>query len=446
MKDSEGSTVTYADRMNPDRMSQPHMLVRRSIALVLAGGRGSRLKQLTDKRAKPAVYFGGKFRIIDFALSNCVNSGIRRIGVVTQYKSHSLLRHLQRGWSFLRAELNEMVDLLPAQQRVDEEHWYRGTGDAVYQNLDIIQSSRPEYVVILAGDHVYKMDYSVMLKDHVDSGAEVTVGCIEVPRKDATAFGVMAIDAERKITEFIEKPADPPPMPGNAAMSLASMGIYIFNARYLYDMLEADMADAESSHDFGKDIIPRVVHAGKALAHPFSMSCVCGGAQTEPYWRDVGTIDAFWEANLDLASVTPELNIYDTEWPIWTHQRQLPPAKFVQDHDGRHGQTINMMVSGGCIISGSSVSNSVLFSNVRVHSFCVISNAVLLPDVVVNRSCRLDKVVIDRGCVLPEGLVIGEDPELDAQRFERTAGGVVLVTRKMLRNLGEVEQNPEDDD
>nr|WP_179947965.1 glucose-1-phosphate adenylyltransferase [Thiomonas intermedia] len=429
-----------------DRQMQPHMLVRRSIALVLAGGRGSRLKQLTDKRAKPAVYFGGKFRIIDFALSNCVNSGIRRIGVITQYKSHSLLRHLQRGWSFLRAELNEMVDLLPAQQRVDEEHWYRGTGDAVYQNIDIIQSSKPEYVVVLAGDHVYKMDYSIMLQDHAQSGAQVTVGCIEVPREEASAFGVMAIDADRKIVEFVEKPAKPPAMPGNDKVSLASMGIYIFTASYLYRMLDEDMTDATSTHDFGKDIIPKAVREGKAHAHPFSMSCVQGGQQSQPYWRDVGTLDAFWAANLDLASVMPELNLYDTEWPIWTSQRQLPPAKFVQDHHGRHGQTINMMVSGGCIISGSSVSNSVLFSNVRVHSFCVINDTVLLPDVTVSRSCRLNKVIVDRGCVLPEGMVIGEDPELDARRFERTSGGVVLVTKKMLRALGEAELNEEDDD
>ena len=429
-----------------DRQMQPHMLVRRSIALVLAGGRGSRLKQLTDKRAKPAVYFGGKFRIIDFALSNCVNSGIRRIGVITQYKSHSLLRHLQRGWSFLRAELNEMVDLLPAQQRVDEEHWYRGTGDAVYQNIDIIQSSKPEYVVVLAGDHVYKMDYSIMLQDHAQSGALVTVGCIEVPREEASAFGVMAIDADRKIVEFVEKPAKPPAMPGNDKVSLASMGIYIFTASYLYRMLDEDMADAASTHDFGKDIIPKAVREGMAHAHPFSMSCVQGGQQSQPYWRDVGTLDAFWAANLDLASVMPELNLYDTEWPIWTSQRQLPPAKFVQDHHGRHGQTINMMVSGGCIISGSSVSNSVLFSNVRVHSFCVINDTVLLPDVMVSRSCRLNKVIVDRGCVLPEGMVIGEDAELDAKRFERTSGGVVLVTKKMLRALGEAELNEEDDD
>ena len=418
-----------------ERHMQPHMLVRRTIALVLAGGRGSRLKQLTDRRAKPAVYFGGKFRIVDFALSNCVNSGIRRIGVITQYKSHSLLRHLQRGWSFLRAELNEMVDLLPAQQRVDEEHWYRGTADAIYQNLDIIQSSKPEYVVVLAGDHIYKMDYSLMLKDHVESGAGCTVGCIEVPRDEASAFGVMAVDGSRKITEFVEKPANPPAMPGNDAVSLASMGIYIFDSKYLYDLLEDDLANPESSHDFGKDVIPRVVREGRAVAHPFSMSCVSSTPDAVPYWRDVGTIDAFWEANLDLASVTPELDIYDTHWPIWTSQRQLPPAKFVQDADGKHGQAINTMVSGGCIVSGSIVSNSVLFSSVRIHSFCVIDQAVLLPEVTIGRGCRLSRVVIDRGVVVPDGLVIGEDPVADAARFERTDNGVVLVTKDMLKKL-----------
>ena len=418
-----------------ERQSQPHMLVRRTIALVLAGGRGSRLKQLTDRRAKPAVYFGGKFRIVDFALSNCVNSGIRRIGVITQYKSHSLLRHLQRGWSFLRAELNEMVDLLPAQQRLDDEHWYRGTADAIYQNLDIIQGSNPEYVVVLAGDHVYKMDYSLMLKDHVDSGLGCTVGCIEVPRAEASAFGVMAIDQDRKIVEFMEKPADPPAMPGNDAVSLASMGIYIFNAQYLYALLKDDIANPLSSHDFGKDVIPRVVAEGQAIAHPFSLSCVTSTPEATPYWRDVGTIDAFWEANLDLASVTPELDIYDTSWPIWTSQRQLPPAKFVQDAQGKHGQTVNTMVSGGCIVSGSNVSNSVLFSSVRVHSFCMIAQAVLLPEVTVGRGCRLSKVVVDRGCTLPEGLVIGEDPVADAARFERSEGGVVLVTQDMIDRL-----------
>ena len=414
---------------------QPHQLVRRTVALVLAGGRGSRLKQLTDKRAKPAVYFGGKFRIIDFALSNCVNSGIRRIGVVTQYKSHSLLRHIQRGWSFLRAELNETVDLMPAQQRVDEEHWYRGTADAIYQNLDIIESTSPDYIVVLAGDHVYKMDYSLMLKDHAEHGSGCTVGCIEVPRHEASGFGVMAIDEQRKILDWVEKPADPPPMPGNANVALASMGIYVFDANYLYKLLEQDVADPNSKHDFGKDVIPRVVAEGRALAHPFGMSCIANPNGAPPYWRDVGTVDAFWSANLDLATINPELDIYDTDWPIWTYQRQLPPAKFIPDRNGSHGMTVNTLVSGGCIVSGSHVANSVFFSNVRVDSFCTIDQAVVLPTVTIERNCRLRKVVIDRGCTLPEGMVVGEDAVADAARFERTDAGVVLITRDMLARL-----------
>lgn len=412
-----------------------HQLIRHTVALILAGGRGSRLKQLTDTRAKPAVYFGGKFRIIDFALSNCLNSGIRRMAVVTQYKSHSLMRHLQRGWSFLRAELNEMVDLLPAQQRVGEEHWYRGTADAIYQNMDIIRSSEPQYIVILAGDHVYKMDYSIMVKDHVTQGAGCTVGCIEVPRQEASAFGVMAIDDKRKVISFVEKPDDPPAMPGNDAVSLASMGIYVFDADYLYTLLEADLANPDSEHDFGKNVIPAAVAQGRALAHPFGMSCISNVNGVAPYWRDVGTIDAFWEANLDLASTVPELDIYDTHWPIWTYQRQLPPAKFVPDHMGKNGTAVNTLVSGGCIVSGSYVAHAVLFSEVRIHSFCDIQQAVILPDVTIHRHCRLRQVVIDRGCVIPEGLVVGEDPEADAQRFERTQGGVVLITRAMLKKL-----------
>jgi glucose-1-phosphate adenylyltransferase len=417
------------------RAPETHQLVRHTVALILAGGRGSRLKQLTDTRAKPAVYFGGKFRIIDFALSNCLNSGIRRMAVVTQYKSHSLMRHLQRGWSFLRAELNEMVDLLPAQQRVGEEHWYRGTADAIFQNMDIIRSSKPQYIVILAGDHVYKMDYSIMLKDHVARGAGCTVGCIEVPRSEACAFGVMAINEARQITAFVEKPADPPPMPGNDAVSLASMGIYIFNADYLYRLLDEDLANPQSEHDFGKNVIPRAVADGRAMAHPFGMSCVSRAQDVEPYWRDVGTIDAFWSANLDLASTVPELDIYDTDWPIWTYQRQLPPAKFVPDKDGIHGTYANTVVSGGCIVSGSFVAHSGLFSEVRVHSACHIDEAVVLPDVTIHRHCRLRKVVIDRGCEIPEGMVVGENAVLDAQRFERTEGGVVLITRDMLARL-----------
>jgi glucose-1-phosphate adenylyltransferase len=424
----------------PQQELQAHQLVRRTIALVLAGGRGSRLKQLTDRRAKPAVYFGGKFRIIDFALSNCLNSGIRRMAVVTQYKSHSLMRHLQRGWSFLRAELNEMVDVLPAQQRVGDEHWYRGTADAVFQNLDIIQtrSTKHDYVVVLAGDHIYKMDYSLMVKDHAEHGLGCTVGCIEVPRMEATAFGVMAVDDGRQITDFLEKPADPPAMPGKPDIALASMGIYVFDSEYLYQLLEEDSVNPDSSHDFGKDIIPRAVAQGRALAHPFGMSCVTRasrGPEAKTYWRDVGTIDAFWAANLDLASITPELDIYDTDWPIWTYQRQLPPAKFVLDRNGQHGMTVNTIVSGGCIVSGSKVSSSVLFSGVRIHSFCEINEAVLLPDVEVGRGARLNRVVVDRACVIPEEMVIGEDAEADAARFERTETGVVLVTREMLKRL-----------
>ena len=415
-----------------DNSLQTHQLVRRSMALVLAGGRGSRLKQLTNRRAKPAVYFGGKFRIVDFALSNCLNSGIRRMAVLTQYKSHSLLRHLQRGWSFLRPELNEMVDLLPAQQRVDEEHWYRGTADAIFQNLDIVRSNRPDYVVVLAGDHIYKMDYSLMIKDHAEQGLGCTVGCIEVPREEASAFGVMAVDEARRIHAFVEKPSDPPAMPGNDAVSLASMGIYVFDAAYLYRLLEEDQRNPDSSHDFGKDVIPRAVAEGQALAHPFGMSCVPRIEGVTPYWRDVGTIDAFWSANLDLAAITPELDIYDTDWPIWTYQQQLPPAKFVPDRDGRHGFTTNTIVSGGCIVSGSQVTNSVLFSSVRVHSYCEIDQAVILPDVTIGRGARLKKVVIDRRCHIPEGLVVGEDPAEDARRFERTDSGVVLITREML--------------
>lgn len=422
--------------MDITRLAESRTLARRTLALVLAGGRGSRLKDLTDRRAKPAVHFGGKFRIIDFALSNCMNSGMRRIGVITQYKSHSLLRHLQRGWSFLRNEMNEFVDLLPAQQRLTEEHWYRGTADAIYQNLDIIRNSTPpEYIVVLAGDHIYKMDYSIMLADHAASGRGVTVGCIEVSREEAKGFGVMAIDENRSIIEFVEKPADPPPMPGNPDLSLASMGIYIFTAEYLYKLLEDDANDPNSEHDFGKNLIPRAVTEQQALAHPFSMSAVANPPYSRAYWRDVGTVDAYWAANLDLATTTPELNMYDKDWPIWTYQEQLPPAKFVHEEAGRTGQAINSLVSGGCIVSGATVRNSVLFSNVLVRSYSEINEAVVLPDVQIGRGCKLSKVVIDRRCRVPDGLVIGEDPVLDAQRFFRTENGVVLVTRKMLQAL-----------
>jgi glucose-1-phosphate adenylyltransferase len=421
--------------MSMERLIASPQMIRRTIALVLAGGRGSRLKQLTDRRAKPAVYFGGKFRIIDFALSNCVNSGIRRIGVVMQYESHSLLRHLQRGWSFLRAELNEMVDLLPAQMHHHSEHWYRGTADSVLQNIDLIRHGDPKYIIILAGDHIYKMDYSIMLRDHAEHGYGCTVGCIEVPRNQASSFGVMAVDGTNRVTAFVEKPADPAPMPGRADTSLVSMGIYVFDADYLYRLLEDDAANPASTQDFGRDVVPRAVAEGRALAHPFAKSCIANPNGAPPYWRDVGTIDAFWSANLDLASIDPELDIYDTDWPIWTYQRQLPPAKFIPDHNGAQGIAVNTMVSGGCIVAGSHLTNTVLFSSVRVRSFCRIDQAVVLPNVSIGEGCRLRKVVIDRRCRLPDDLVVGEDPEFDARRFERTEDGVVLINDEMLARL-----------
>ncbi|WP_280153925.1 glucose-1-phosphate adenylyltransferase [Piscinibacter sp. XHJ-5] len=409
-------------------------LPKRAVALVLAGGRGSRLKHLTDRRAKPAVYFGGKFRIVDFALSNCLNSGIRRIGVITQYKSHSLLRHLQRGWAFLKSEMNEFVDLLPAQQRMDEEHWYRGTADAVWQNEDIIEGYRADYVIVLAGDHVYKMNYAVMLADHVASGAPCSVGCIAVPCEEASAFGVMAVDSQGRITAFVEKPADPPPMPDDPRQSLASMGIYIFDAKFMRAELERDMKDPDSSHDFGRDIVPRLVQQGLARAHPFRASCVLTHDDDQPYWRDVGTIDAYWDANVDLTATLPMLDLYDTRWPIWTYQPQLPPAKFVHNQPDRRGTAIESLVSGGCIVSGE-VSRSVLFSSVRVHSHAQVHWSVVLPGVQVGRRARLTRTVIDRGCVIPDDMVIGEDPVADGQRFYRSENGITLVTRDMLESL-----------
>ncbi len=420
--------------MTSNYLAETLDLPKRAVALVLAGGRGSRLHNLTDSRAKPAVYFGGKFRIIDFALSNCLNSGIRRIGVITQYKSHSLLRHLQRGWAFMKTEMNEFVDLLPAQQRMDEESWYRGTADAVSQNQDILDGYGADYVVVLAGDHVYKMNYALMLADHAAQGRPCTVGCIEVPRMEATAFGVMHIDDKRQILDFVEKPADPPPMPGKPDRALASMGIYIFDATYLYDALKRDIVDPDSNHDFGKDIIPRAVREGNAVAHPFDLSCVGTLPGQEHYWRDVGTIDAYWDANIDLTATDPLLNMYDTRWPIQTYQPQLPPAKFVHNRDDRRGMAIESLVSGGCIISGR-VFRSVLFSSVRVHSYSSVEWSVLLPLVDVGRGVRLTRVVVDRGCVLPDGMVIGENAEEDARRFYRTANGITLVTETMLEAL-----------
>lgn len=421
-------------------MDNARDVAKQTLALILAGGRGSRLKMLTDTRAKPAVYFGGKYRIIDFALSNCVNSGISRIGVVTQYKSHSLLRHLQSGWSFLRNQFNEFIDLLPAQQRVDEEHWYQGTADAVYQNIDIIKDHGPRYVVILAGDHIYKMDYAALVLDHIRMGSPVTIACIPVERSQASAFGVMKVDEDNLITEFVEKPKDPAPMPGDDTKSLASMGIYVFDADFLYQVLQKD-ADTQGSHrDFGMDIIPALVKERKAHAHNFTKSCIRNrGDKSIVYWRDVGTIDAYWAANMDIASIEPQLDVYDANWPIWTSQPQQPPAKFVQDINGTSTIVRNSVVSAGCIISGSSVNQSLLFSNTRLHSNCFLSESVVSPFCVIHRGCRLTKVILDRGCELPRNLIIGENAELDAKRFYRSEGGVTLVTRKMLRKLQQDE-------
>ncbi len=409
---------------------------RHAMAYVLAGGRGSRLMELTDKRAKPAVYFGGKSRIIDFALSNALNSGIRRIAVATQYKAHSLIRHLQRGWNFFRPERNESFDVLPASQRVSETMWYLGTADAVYQNIDIIKSYAPAFIVLLAGDHIYKMDYEKMLAEHVESGAEVTVGCLEASLKEATGFGVMHVDESDRIISFLEKPKDPPPMPGKPDVALCSMGIYVFETDLLIDELQRDAADPNSSHDFGKDIIPHLVAKGKARAHHFSRSCVRSTAEAAPYWRDVGTVDAYWAANIDLTDVVPDLDLYDRNWPIWTYGEISPPAKFVHDEDGRRGQAVSSLVSGGCIVSGASLSRSLLFTGVRVNSYTRVTDTVVMPYVEIGRNVRLHKAVIDRGVSIPEGLVVGEDPELDAKRFRRSADGVCLITQPMLDKLG----------
>jgi glucose-1-phosphate adenylyltransferase len=410
-------------------------LARSAMAYVLAGGRGSRLYELTDRRAKPAVYFGGKTRIIDFALSNAINSGIRRIGVATQYKAHSLIRHLQRGWNFLRPERNESFDILPASQRVSETQWYEGTADAVYQNLDIIEAYHPEYMVILAGDHIYKMDYELMLQQHVSQDADVTVGVLEVPRMEATGFGVMHVDEHDRIVHFLEKPQDPPGIPGKPDMALASMGIYVFKTSFLAALLRRDANEATSSHDFGKDLIPYVVRHGKAVAHRFGDSCVKANREADAYWRDAGTIDAYWEANIDLTSVLPGLDLYDHEWPIWTYAEIAPPAKFVHAEEGRRGFALDSLVSGGCIVSGAGIFRSLLFTNVQVHSYAHLDGAVLQPDVDVGRGARLTNVVVDRGVRIPAGLVVGEDPHLDAQRFRRTEKGTVLITQPMIDRL-----------
>ena len=403
-------------------------LTRDTLALILAGGRGSRLKQLTTWRSKPSVPFGGKFRIIDFPLSNCMNSGIRRVGVLTQYKSHSLNLHVQKGWGFLRGEFGEFIELLPAQQRIDETSWYTGTANAVFQNLDIIRNHDPRYVLLLAGDHIYKMDYGPMIAAHVSSGADMTVGCIEVPLGEASAFGVMSIDTNNRITKFVEKPKDPEPMPGAPELALASMGIYVFNTALLYELLIRDADTPRSSHDFGKDIIPSTIGKYRVVAYPFRDPHTGKRA----YWRDVGTIDAYWRANMELTGVTPELNLYDKEWPIWTYQEQLPPAKFIFNDEGRRGIAIDSMISGGCVISGATVRRSLLFSNVRVESYSLVDDSVILPNVTIGERCRLRKVVIDKGCIIPDGLVVGEDRDADRQRFDISPDGVVVISPEML--------------
>lgn len=406
-------------------------ITQRSMVFVLAGGRGSRLKELTDRRVKPAVPFGGKARIIDFALSNAVNSGIRKMAIATQYKAHSLIRHIQRGWNFFQAERNEFLDVLPASQRGNNESWYKGTADAVTQNIDIVDSYNVDYVIILAGDHIYKMDYEIMLRQHVETGADVTVGCLTVPRLEATAFGVMDTDAEGRITSFLEKPADPPGMPDNPDMALASMGIYVFDWKFLRELLVKDAEDPNSTNDFGNDLIPDIVKNGKAMAHRFDESCV--RAEGAPaYWKDVGTVDAFWQAHIDLTNFTPELDLWDKNWPIWTYNESVPPAKFIHDERDRRGMAISSMVSGGCIISGTEVRNSVLFTNVHTNSYAVLDHAVILPNVVVHRSARLRQVVVDGGVVIPEGLVVGEDPHEDAKWFRVTDRGITLITQDML--------------
>lgn len=407
-------------------------ITNQSMAFVLAGGRGSRLRELTSRRAKPAVYFGCKTRIIDFALSNALNSGIRKMAIATQYKAHSLIRHIQRGWDFFRAERNEYLDILPASQRLDTANWYRGTADAVAQNIDIIDSYQIRYIVILAGDHIYKMDYEVMLQEHVESGADVTIGCLTVPREEARAFGVMQVDDKARITHFLEKPADPPAIPGDPDHALASMGIYVFDWAFLRDLLLKDAEDENSSHDFGKDLIPAIVKGGKAMAHRFTDSCITSGLEDEPYWRDVGTLDAFWQANIDLTDFIPKLDIYDNSWPIWTYSESVPPAKFIHDEDGRRGHAVSSLIAGNCIVSGAEIRNSLLFTGVRTHSFSQLDHAVVFPRVIVNRSAELSNCIIDSGVVIPEGLCVGKDPEEDARWFQRTESGVTLVTREMV--------------
>ncbi|RBP81853.1 glucose-1-phosphate adenylyltransferase [Marinomonas rhizomae] len=409
----------------------------KTLSIILAGGRGSRLKQLTDNRSKPAVPIAGKYKIIDFPLSNCINSGMRRIAVLTQYRSHTLNQHVQRGWNFLRSDFNEFIELWPAQQQTGGD-WYRGTADAVYQNLTMIDGLESEYILILAGDHVYKQDYSLMLQDHIESGADVTVACIEVPLKEADQFGIMHVDESDNIIAFEEKPSDPPTMPGKPNVSLASMGIYIFNTKFLSENLRSDARDDDSSHDFGKDLIPLFVGRSKIKAHHFSQSVIDNKSYPDaPYWRDVGTLTAYWEANMDLTRLVPELDLYDEEWPIRTAQYQRPAAKFNYNYEERIGTALNSVVSAGCIVSGSTVEQSILFNNVRVNSYSYVNKSVILPRCDIGRHCRLNKVVVDSDCCIPEGTVIGEDPVADAARFYRNSDGITLVTQGMIEALAD---------
>jgi glucose-1-phosphate adenylyltransferase len=405
-------------------------LTRNTYTLVLAGGRGSRLRQLTDNRAKPAVPFAGTMRIVDFTLGNCVNSGLRRIGVLTQYKAQSLIRHVERSWGFLEASLGEFVDIVPAQQQLGER-WYSGTANAVFQNLDLVREARSDHVVVLAGDHVYKMDYSVMLAEHVARGAELAVACLEVPIEDAGDFGVMSIDAEQRIVSFDEKPAQPKPIPVKPGRALASMGIYTFDTGFLLDLLERDAADPNSSHDFGRDVIPGVLGRARVFAHRFEASCV-NMVGDRPYWRDVGTLDAYWEANLDLTRVVPELNLYDDSWPVLGRQPTRAPAKFVFDDVGRRGTAVDSLVSGGCIVSGGAVRRSILFYGVKVGEGSLVEDSVVLPSVEIGRGVTVRRTIIDKRCVLPDGFAAGIDPEQDRKRFHVTERGICLVTPQML--------------
>lgn len=411
-------------------------MTRKTLVLVLAGGEGSRLGELTKWRAKTAVPFGGKYRMIDFTLSNCVNSGLRRIGVLTQYKSHSLIRHLQQAWNFMRAEIGEFVEIIPAQQRMSKD-WYRGTADALYQNIDIIHRHSPAYVLVLGGDHIYTMDYSKMLMQHVNSKADTTVACIEVPRLEAREFGVMSVDEKMRISRFTEKPADPEAMPGKPDTALASMGIYVFSTSFLYDTLIEDAKDETSAHDFGKSIIPHLIHNSVVMAYPYR-----NDKGEIAYWRDVGTIDAYWKANMELCSIKPELNLYDKNWPIWTYQEQLPPAKFIFDDEGKRGEAIDSLISGGCIISGARVKRSVIFFATRVETYSLVKESVVLPEVSIGKNCRIIHAIIDKGTIIPDNTIIGEDHAEDARRFYISEEGVVLVTPEMMGQNVLLEDTP----